>query len=207
MRVTIAAIVPRCGVGNSMAMLLAVEGAKGSYAQWAPLLLANLNSFAYDFALRQKAQGQNLNWFIIEQSVVIAPELFEQDGGGGQKLGDLVRQAVSVLTFTASDVAAFGREAAGLWEPVRWNGSQRRKLLVALDALFFHLYGLDAAAVDYIMDTFPIVRDMELRPMGTTRSKPKFWPLTRNSRREAWPDSPRCSSEALSKRLRGSGTP
>ncbi len=171
MRTMIAAIVPRCGVGNSMGMLLPTEGAKDSYRQWAPLLLANLNSFAYDFALRQKVQGQNLNWFIIEQSVVVAPEVFDQDVGGGRKLADLVRQAVAILTFNANDLAAFGREASGMAESVRWNGAQRRKLLIALDALFFHLYGLDAVAVDYIMDAFPIVRDMERATHGDYRMK------------------------------------
>jgi hypothetical protein len=82
MRTMIAAIVPRSGVGNSMAMLLPLEGEEKTYRLWAPLLLANLNSFAYDFALRQKVQGQNLNWFIIEQSVVVAADAFEQDAGG-----------------------------------------------------------------------------------------------------------------------------
>jgi hypothetical protein len=44
---------------------------------------------------------------------------------------------------------------------VAWVHAERRKLLVALDALFFHLYGLAADDIGYIMDTFPIVRDME----------------------------------------------
>ena len=38
--------------------------------------MANLSSMAFDFALRQKVQGQNLNWFIVEQAVVIAPARF-----------------------------------------------------------------------------------------------------------------------------------
>ncbi len=77
MRTMIAAIVPECGVGNSMAMLLPEEGAQ-NYAAWAPLLLANMAAFAFDFVLRTKVQGQNLNWYIVEQLPLIRPEQFEQ---------------------------------------------------------------------------------------------------------------------------------
>ena len=34
----------------------------------------------------------------------------------------------------------------------------RRHLRARLDALYFHLYGLDRADADYVLDTFPIVR-------------------------------------------------
>lgn len=170
MRTMIAAIVPRCGVGNSMAMLLPMEGSAKSYREWAPILLANLNSFAYDFALRQKVQGQNLNWFIIEQSVVVAADAFEQDAGG-RKLADVVREAVARLTYTSDDVEAFALDTSSLKSPVTWNHPDRRKLLVAMDALFFNLYGLSADDIAYIMDTFPIVRDMERAAHGEYRLK------------------------------------
>lgn len=161
MRTMIAAIVPRCGVGNSMAMLLPVDGQEKTYREWAPILLANLNSFAYDFALRQKVQGQNLNWFIVEQSVVVDASAFEQDAGG-RKLADLVREAVARLTYTANDIFFyFALDTSALREPVIWDQAERRRILVALDALFFHLYGVPVADVAYIMDTFHIVRDQE----------------------------------------------
>jgi hypothetical protein len=99
-------MVPRCGVGNSMAMLLPSEGHEEDYSRWAPLLLAILNSFAFDFALRQKVQGQNLNWFIVEQAVVLSPSVFEQSAGQ-RSLADLVREAVRKLTFTSNDLAQF----------------------------------------------------------------------------------------------------
>ena len=78
MRTMIAAIVPKCGVGNSMAMLLPEAGHEANYVALAPLLMANLGSMAFDFVLRQKVQGQNLNWFIVEQSAVIAPPRFQE---------------------------------------------------------------------------------------------------------------------------------
>ena len=47
-------------------------------AQTACVLPANLASFALDFVARQMVQGQHLNWFIVEQLPVIAPERFER---------------------------------------------------------------------------------------------------------------------------------
>jgi hypothetical protein len=40
-----------------------------------------------------------------------------------------------------------------------------------LDALFFHLYGVSREDVDYILDTFPIVRRKDEAKYGTYRTK------------------------------------
>src|SRR6185437_718971 len=72
-RTMIAAICPRAGFGNSMPLLTHAA----PDAALVPLLLANLNSMAMDFVLRQKLQGQNLNWFIVEQLPLIAPAAYD----------------------------------------------------------------------------------------------------------------------------------
>ena len=38
--------------------------------------------------------------------------------------------------------------------------------MAALDALFFYLYGLNANDAAYILDTFPIVRDQDIKAFG-----------------------------------------
>lgn len=56
--------------------------------------------------------------------------------------------------------------------PFVWNDEDRRARMAALDALLFHLYGInedDAAA--YIMDTFPIVREQDMKAHGRYRTK------------------------------------
>ena len=51
-------------------------------------------------------------------------------------------------------------------------GSSRRLALRAeLDAAFFHLYGLERDEVDYVMETFPIVRRRDERAHGDYRTK------------------------------------
>jgi hypothetical protein len=194
MRTMIASIVPKCGVGNSMAMLIPELGQEATYARWAPLLMANLSCLAFDFALRQKVQGQNLNWFIVEQAVVIAaarfqdplPAAFTQAMRAAKLMNgnhphptvaDFVIPQVLALTYTAHDMAPFARDlgyvdAAGkVLPPLVWNDEERRARLAALDALFFWLYGLNADDAAYILDTFPIVREQDTKAFGCYRTK------------------------------------
>ena len=193
MRTMIAAIVPQCGVGNSMAMLLPEAGHEASYAAWASLLMANLGSMAFDFVLRQKVQGQNLNWFIVEQSAVIAPARFQErlpaafaKAMRAAKLmnghhphptvADFVIPQVLVLSYTAHDMAPFARDLGYVDDkgaalpPFVWDEEERRTRLAALDAVFFYLYGLNADDTAYILGTFPIVRDQDMKAFGRYRT-------------------------------------
>ncbi len=194
MRTMIGAMLPSCGVGNSMAVLLPSIAKDAKYSRWASLLLANLNAFAYDFLLRQKVQGQNLNWFIVEQSCVIDAARFNDplptpfathlrtqglmNGHHPQpSIADFVVPQVLALSYTAHDLAPFARDlgyvdAQGLvLPPFVWNDEDRRRRLAALDALFFHLYGLGADDAAYVMDTFPIVRQHDESNFGRYRTK------------------------------------
>jgi hypothetical protein len=176
MRTMIGSLIPKAGVGNSMAMLVPEDPTDTSYKAWAPLLAANFFSFAFDFALRQKVQGQNLNWFIIEQATVIAPECFEKRIGT-QKIADFIRQQVLVLSYTAHDMAPFARDMGHVdsqgqvLPPFIWDEEDRRARMASLDALFFHLYGIDAKDAAYILDTFPIVREQDQKLFGRFRTR------------------------------------
>ena len=55
--------------------------------------------------------------------------------------------------------------------PFEWDEERRFIIKCELDAALFHLYGLDRDDVDYIMDTFPIVRRGDERAYGEYRSK------------------------------------
>ncbi len=194
MRTMIAALLPKCGIGNSMAMLLPEAGAESSYRAWAPLLLANLNSMAFDFVLRQKVQGQNLNWYIVEQLPVIAPDRFNaplpaafaasQRAAGLMNghhewptVADFIVPQVLALSYTAHDLAPLARDlgyvdASGkTLPPLVWDDEDRRRRLAALDALFMHLYGLDADDAAHVLDSFPIVRQQDIAAFGHYRTK------------------------------------
>ena len=159
-----------------MAMLIPSPGAEASYFIWAPLLLANLNSMAFDFMLRQKVQGQNLNWFIVEQACVVAPERFELSIGP-IKIADFIREQVLHLSYTAHDLAPFARDLGHLdgsgqvKPPFIWDAEDRRRRLAALDGLFMHLYGLDDDDAAHVLDSFPIVRAQDIAAFGRFRGR------------------------------------
>ena len=177
-RTMIAALVPATAYGNTLPVLWPDDECPNSetYARFAPLLLANLSSFAFDFLARQKVQGQHLNWFIVEQLPVIAPADFEQSIGG-VNLADFIRAEVLALTYTAHDMAAFAHDlgyvdaAGAVKPPFVWDADDRAHRMARLDALFFHLYGLSADDADYILSTFPIVREKDLAAFGSFRTR------------------------------------
>ncbi|MCY4113403.1 MAG: Eco57I restriction-modification methylase domain-containing protein [Chloroflexi bacterium] len=153
-RTMIATIVPRAGFGHSV-FLLMPESGFGS--REACLLTANLNSHAFDFATRQKMHGTNLSWYLLEQLPVIAPDAYERRLGE-VTAAELVRDHVLRLIYTAHDMEPFARDLGYGGPPFIWEQVDRRHLRARLDALYFHLYGLDRADAAYVLDTFPIVR-------------------------------------------------
>ena len=44
-------------------------------------MVANLNSLCVDFVVRQKTQGTHLNWYLVEQLPVIAPDDYDRKFG------------------------------------------------------------------------------------------------------------------------------
>ena len=167
----IAALIPGSGVGNT----LPIVSIDGRAAADAALLLANFDAVPFDYVARQKIQGQHLNWFIVEQLPVVPPETLRF---GLRTAGEIVREAVLELTYTAHDMVPFARDmghvdAAGdLLPPFVWDEERRLFLRAKLDAVFFHLYGVtDREDVRYVYSTFPIVEREETAAYGSYRSR------------------------------------
>ncbi len=171
-RTMIASIVPTTACGNKLPMLVPTGG--GS-AQDISLLLANLNSFAFDFVVRQKVHSTSINWFIAEQFPVIAPERFEE-AIGGVNIGDYIRNEVLALTYTAHDMAPFARDMGYVDEngmvkpPFVWDEEDRAHRIARLDALFMYLYGLSEDDAEYILSTFPIIKEKDMASFGKYRT-------------------------------------
>ena len=165
MRTFIAAVFPAVGFGNKVPILKRQTEERN---EW--LLAANFNSLVFDFSTRQKLQGQTLNWFIVEQLPVIAPEDYDRRFGE-TTARELVRDHVLRLTYTAHDMAPFARDLGYDGLPFTWDEEERRHLRARLDALYFHLYGLDRDEADYVMGTFPIVRRQDETAFGTYRTR------------------------------------
>ena len=172
-RSMIAALIPGAGVGNT----LPIVSTDGQIATDAAVLLANFNALPFDYVARQKIQGQHLNWFIVEQLPVVPLDRYKSVRFGPKTAGEIVREAVLELTYTAHDMAPFARdlgyldEAGKVKPPFCWDEDRRLGLRAKLDAAFFHLYGVtDRDDVRYIYSTFPIVERQETEATGRYRS-------------------------------------
>ena len=174
-RTMIAAAVPFAGLGNKIPAIQCTEAEIGRSNS--SLLSANLGATILDFVVRQKVHSTSLNWFIVEQLPVVPPDRYESVRFGPKTAGEIVREAVLELTYTAHDMASFARDmghvdvAGDVLPPFVWDEERRLHLRAKLDAVFFHLYGVtDRDDVRYVYSTFPIVQREETAAYGTYRS-------------------------------------
>jgi len=75
------------------------------------------------------------------------------------------------LTYTAWDLSPFATDCGYDGPPFRWNDERRFLLRCELDAAYFHLYGISRDDVDYVMETFPIVKRKDEAQHGEYRTK------------------------------------
>ena len=167
-RTMIASILPLVGCGHTLPVLVSVKG--GLDSRSTVCILANLNSFAFDYVARQKVQGTHLTWYTMEQLPFIAPA--DYDLPLGDKIArDLIGDHVLRLTYTAHDMAPFARDLGYDEKPFIWDSENRRHLRARLDALYFHLYGINRDDADYILGTFPIVKKEDEAEFGRYRTR------------------------------------
>ena len=136
-RTMLVAAVPKIGLSDSIFILMPE---KDFSADDACLLIANLNSYCFDYVTRHKMPGTNLSWFIVEQLPIIAPAAYDRSFGA-TTARDLIRDHVLRLTYTAHDMTPFARDLGYDGDPFLWDEEERRHLRARLDALYFHLYG------------------------------------------------------------------
>jgi hypothetical protein len=137
-------------------------------------LLANFNSFAYDYCTRQKIGGVTLNFFIVEQVPTLPPDAYAKPCPWDHRttLESWISGRVLKLTCTAEDMlpladacgftgGSFQAEYGGRLN--KWDEAERAELMAELDAAFFHLYGIPRDDVEYILSTFKGIHDQ--RPL------------------------------------------
>ena len=159
-RSLVATIFPKVGVGNSLPLVhLDSDWARQS------AFVANLNCITLDYVLRQKASGGNLNFYILKQLPVIPPHTY------AQPLLDFITPRVLELSYTAWDLQPFARDLDYQGAPFVWDEARRFLLRCELDALYFHLYGIERDDVAYILETFPIVKKKDVKDHCEYRTK------------------------------------
>src|SRR5690606_993370 len=75
------------------------------------------------------------------------------------------------LLQTSWEVQPMADELGASTGPFVWDNDRRFWLRAELDALYFHLYGISRDDVDYILETFPIVKRKDEAEHGCYRTK------------------------------------
>ncbi|MEZ5278970.1 MAG: hypothetical protein R2770_00725 [Acidimicrobiales bacterium] len=123
-----------------------------------------MGSFAFDYVARQKVAGIHLRAFTLKQLPVPGPDQVAD-------LGQILTAAIAELAATSWDTSLLRRSLGAPDPPSLWNETRRELLRAELDAAFFHIYGMARHDVDYIMDTFPIVRRKDEGEYSEYRTK------------------------------------
>jgi hypothetical protein len=167
-RTSIAAILPSAALTDSVPWLNIPHGARSSAC-----LCAILNSFCFDYVARQKVAGLHLRGHYLAQLPLIPFDSLAADCYWqiGFSLKDWLALRVLELTYTAWDLEPFAKDCGVDGPPFRWDEVRRLQLRCELDAAFFHLYCVERDDVDYIMETFPIVKRKDEAQYGSYRTK------------------------------------
>jgi len=155
-RTAIFGVLPPVAVGHKAPLVYIRHGCPS-------FVVGAFSSLLFDYTTRQNIGGTSLGYFILKQLPVPSPP-------SGDHLR-FVSSRVLELVYTARDVEGFARENGWSGAPFRWDDSRRFLIRCELDALFFHLYGIARNDVDYIMDTFPIVRRKDEQQFDEYRTK------------------------------------
>lgn len=166
-RTAIFTLIPATGAGDNVFLLL-----PDTNSVLTATLTGNLISLPFDWVVRQKLAGVNMNFFYVEQFPVLPPDAYTPED-----LRFIVPRALE-LVYTSWDMKPFAddvwREAdEGLRAVIRphpptpspaalgegfpfpsftWNEERRAILRAELDAYYARLYGLTRKQLRYILD-------------------------------------------------------
>jgi hypothetical protein len=166
-RTMLAAFLPVVGTSDTLPLLFA----EGFSARQSCLLLANLNSFVFDYCLRQSVGGLHISNYILNQLPVLPPDGYGSAMPWAEDPTRWVSERILELTYTAWDMAPFAAACGYEGAPFRWNEERRFLLRTELHAAYFRAYGLGREDVAYVLETFPTVRKREERSFGSYRSR------------------------------------
>lgn len=158
-RTIISTILPRYGMSNSINIALTND------AELAAYICFCCNTYLCDFIASSKVGNQNLNIYIIEQLPIYNySELIEEKK-------KFIKDRLLELIFFTDLLKDFANDYSYSNQKFIWNEDRRFIMRCELDALYFHLYEIERDDVDYIMETFPIVKRRDEEKFGEYRTK------------------------------------
>jgi hypothetical protein len=180
-RTFVVSIIPKVAAGNSLPLILTK---KNISAISKACFVSCMSSFAFDFVTRKKVPYLHVNFFILMQLPVIPVDHYNRCGEIFLDSTVVQRVAKSTLElfYNAYDLKPFAEDVWSelypdtaarppLPEPFIWDEDRRFKIRCELDAMYFHLYGINRDDVDYILETFPIIKRKDIAQYGEYHTK------------------------------------
>jgi hypothetical protein len=163
-----------CIVPNTLAIsyTLYLLGVREDSRSLQHCLLAMLNTFAYDYFVRQKTMQPSLPIGPVYETIMPPPASFEISPPWlGVSLAPWIADRVGELVCVSADLVSFAQCTAGQDVVYQWNPPRRDLLQAELDAMAFHHFGLTRDDVEHVLSTFPKVRDYDERTYGEYRTE------------------------------------
>ena len=167
-RTSLATIIPNRPCGDSLIIIDDLSPLNSM------LVSANLNAFIYDYVARQKIAGMNFNHWIWKQLPVADQKHIIKKGIFVDNPINWICNRVLELIYTSWDLCVFSDEYGYTGPPFCWDEQRRFLIRCELDAAYFHLFGIDKDDVEYVMETFPIVKRKDEASYGLYRTKEKI---------------------------------
>jgi hypothetical protein len=136
-------------------------------------LLAVLSSFVVDYSIRARTATGSMKYFLLKQVPILSPDDFDgvAPWDSGTDLSEWIGLRALELIFTTNALKPLAVVSGYKGPPFRWEPDRRFLLSAELDAAMFHIFGVERADADYIMDSFRLVRDSDEKAHGEYRTK------------------------------------
>jgi len=159
-RTFISSIIPYCAVGHTMPIILHDISIHPTF------IIANFNSIVFDYIVRQKTPSTHLTYFVLKQLPIISKSHYSEI------IYEKVIEMSMKLAYTSNSLSPLVEVFPKFYEnKPTWNEEERFRLKCELDAIYAHLYDLTRDELDYILETFPIVKRKEMEKCGRYRTK------------------------------------
>lgn len=169
LRTAVFSALPRVAVGHSAPLL----GLPERSVRERLAFLACANSFAFDYCVRQKTSGAHLTLFVLKQVPFPTPAMLAEPcpWNASQAQVDWLSDRALELVYTAHDLDAIAEEDPSLPGPFVWDPARREAIRAELDGALLHVYGLDCADAEHVLDSFAVARKYDEAEHGEFRTK------------------------------------
>ena len=114
-----------------------------------------------------------MNYFVVEQIACPTPATFSFPASWNCKcsLAKWVEPYVLELSYTSWRLKSYAQDIGDHGPPFEWDPDRRALLRADLEAGFLHVYGLDRAEAEHVLDSFFVVRKYDEGDFGEYRTK------------------------------------